>query len=70
MTTVKANSRFVTIKLTHEEVSQLRCVIGQGYGDGDHVEWLKSAGESAKGIRAFYSAMEKIHIASSLNKNT
>ena len=65
---IKVNSRYVTIKLTHEEVHQLDSVVGQGYGDGDHIDWI-GLPESSKEVRALHTVMAKVAEASGIVLN-
>lgn len=57
MEKIKINNRFVTIKFTHEEVLQLHGCLGQANSDGDHKEWLRSAGATEKELKALDSVM-------------
>ena len=54
------------IELTEMELHELRHIIGQGWGDGDHEEWVRDAhsrDNPAAHIAALHRAMAKVEDA-------
>ncbi len=60
MEAIKVNSKYVTLKLTHEEAQQLKSMCNQANGNGDHEDWIKSAGGTKKELQALRSMYQKV----------
>jgi|688.fasta_scaffold38973_4 hypothetical protein len=60
MEAIKINSKYVTLKLTHEEAEQLIQLCTAANADGDHKEWMISAQSTKKELAALDSVYEKV----------
>jgi len=56
------SNKKITIHLTVAEAQELHTLIGQGWGDGDHEQWLRNAG-SSQSVRTCLRAIMKVENA-------
>lgn len=62
----RVSKRYVDIRLTHEQVRQLFSLAHAANHDGDHRDWLKSAGATPGQVRALSDVMKIVNTANSI----